>query len=137
MSRRTPPAPARKAPPGRPPRRGRPPLPGETVRGSATGRPIMAALDLLGRRWTLRIFWELRLGALTFRALQSACGGLSPSVLQERLSELAAARLVVAGTRRDGAGYALTPLAHRLMPALLSLEAWSQEWAASLARGTR
>ena len=30
------------------------------VRGSTTGRPIMALLDLLGRRWTLRIAWELR-----------------------------------------------------------------------------
>ena len=33
------------------------------VRGSRTGRPIMALLDLLGRRWTLRIIWELRDGA--------------------------------------------------------------------------
>ena len=30
------------------------------VRGSKTGRPVMALLDLLGRRWTLRIVWELR-----------------------------------------------------------------------------
>ena len=30
------------------------------VRGSRTGRPVMALLDLLGRRWTLRIVWELR-----------------------------------------------------------------------------
>lgn len=111
------------------------PLPGRRVRGSATGRPIMAALDLLGRRWTLRIFWELRENALTFRALQAACGGLSPSVLRDRLGELAAARLVAAGARRDGAGYALTPLARRLMPALLMLDAWSREWATALARG--
>lgn len=108
------------------------PLPGRRVRGSATGRPIMAALDLLGRRWTLRIFWEMRATALTFRALQAACGGLSPSVLQERLSELAAARLVA----HDGAsGYALTPLGRRLMPALLALDGWSREWAAALGRG--
>ena len=26
-----------------------------SVRGSRTGRPIMALLDLLGRRWSLRI----------------------------------------------------------------------------------
>ena len=31
-----------------------------TVRGSASGRPIMVLLDLLGRRWSLRIVWELR-----------------------------------------------------------------------------
>ena len=35
-----------------------------TVRGSRSGRPIMALLDLLGRRWTLRILWELREQAL-------------------------------------------------------------------------
>jgi len=36
------------------------PRPGRPVRGSRTGRPIMALLDLLGRRWVLRILWELR-----------------------------------------------------------------------------
>lgn len=116
---------------GRPPSRSRAaaPLPGRRVRGSATGRPVMAALDLLGRRWTLRILWELRAAALTFRGLQAACGGLSPSVLQERLAELAAAGLL----GHDGeSGYALTPLARRLLPVLLALEAWSAEWAAAL-----
>ena len=39
-------------------------LPGQPVRGSASGRPIMALLDLLGRRWALRILWELRDGPL-------------------------------------------------------------------------
>ena len=48
------------------------PRPGARVRGSRSGRPIMAALDLLGRRWALRILWELRAGALPFRALREA-----------------------------------------------------------------
>ena len=56
------------------------PRPGRRVRGSATGRPIMAALDLLGRRWALRVLWELRAGGLTFRALRDASGGVSPSL---------------------------------------------------------
>ena len=115
----------------RPARPRRPPLPGRRVRGSATGRPIMAALDLLGRRWSLRILWELRQAPLTFRALQAACGGLSPSVLQQRLTELAAARLVA----HDGAeGYALAPLARRLLPTLAALDAWANDWAAALRR---
>lgn len=110
------------------------PLPGRRVRGSATGRPVMAALDLLGRRWTLRLLWELRESALTFRALQAACGGLSPSVLQDRLAELAEAKLIA----HDGtSGYALTPLAHRLMPALTMLDGWAAEWAAALGRAAR
>ncbi len=115
----------------RPARNAGAPLPGRRVRGSATGRPVMAALDLLGRRWTLRILWELRAMPLTFRALQAACGGLSPSVLQERLAELAEAQLVA----HDGEnGYAPTPLARRLLPVLLALETWSAEWAAALGR---
>ena len=28
------------------------------VRGSRTGRPIMVVLDVLGRRWALRVLWE-------------------------------------------------------------------------------
>src|SRR5438132_837271 len=57
--------------------------PGRPVRGARTGRPMTALLDLLGRRWALRALWELRLGALTFRALRDACDAVSPSVLAE------------------------------------------------------
>ena len=64
------------------------PRPGRPVRGSKTGRPIMALMDLLGRRWALRVIWELRDGRLTFRALQEACGGVSPTVLNQRVREL-------------------------------------------------
>lgn len=106
-----------------------PPLPRQPVRGSATGRPIMAALDLLGRRWCLRVLWELRGPPLTFRALQGACDEVSPSVLQQRLKDLRAARLVEHG----GAGYALTDRARALLPVLQALQDWSAGWAAELA----
>jgi DNA-binding HxlR family transcriptional regulator len=45
------------------------PQPGKPVRGSVTGRPLMAGLDLSGRRWSLRIIWELCDGELGFRPL--------------------------------------------------------------------
>ncbi|MBW8903388.1 MAG: helix-turn-helix transcriptional regulator, partial [Bradyrhizobium sp.] len=64
------------------------------VRGSRSGRPIMALLDLLGRRWSLRIIWELREQSMTSRALRSACDEASPTVLQARLSELRDAGLI-------------------------------------------
>jgi len=100
-------------------------LPGHPVRGSTTGRPVMAALDLLGRRWSLRVLWELRETALTFRGLQAACGEVSPSVLQQRLKDLRAAALI----SHDGNGYGLTDLARRLMPVLLALQDWAETWA--------
>jgi DNA-binding HxlR family transcriptional regulator len=53
------------------------PTPGKPVRGSRSGQPIMALLDLLGRRWAMRVIWELRESTLSFRQLQEACGGIS------------------------------------------------------------
>ena len=47
----------------------------------------MALLDLLGRRWALRILWELRDETLTFRELRGACDTMSPTVLNQRLAE--------------------------------------------------
>ncbi len=101
------------------------PLPGRKVRGSSTGKPIMAALDLLGRRWALRIVWELRETALPFRSLAAACGGVAPSVLNTRLAELREARIVTLGDE----GYALTPQGRALNTALWPLIEWSEAWA--------
>lgn len=99
------------------------------VRGSRSGRPVMALLDLLGRRWTLRVLWELRAGPLTFRALRDACEQVSPSVLNARLGELREAGLV---ELRDGEGYAPTALAEELGELLLPLDSWSKRWASRL-----
>ncbi len=105
------------------------PRPGGPVRGSATGRPLMAAMDLLGRRWALRIVWELRAGPLGARALQARCDQMSSSVLYERLDELTAAGLLA----RDKAGaYLLTGLGRALAPALESLDSWARRWAQAL-----
>lgn len=106
------------------------PRPGRRVRGSQTGRPIMAALDLMGRRWTLRIVWELRAGAHTFRSLREACADISPAVLNTRLRELRDARLI----ERSDAGYVLTELGRRLGEALGPLDAWSKRWSRALDR---
>jgi DNA-binding HxlR family transcriptional regulator len=89
----------------------------------------MAAMDLLGRRWALRIVWELRDGPLGARALQSRCDRMSSSVLYERLEELTAAGLL---TRDDAGAYLLTDLGAALAPALESLAAWARRWSAEL-----
>jgi DNA-binding HxlR family transcriptional regulator len=110
----------RAAPRGKP----RTKLPGTVVRGSRTGRPIMAAFDLLGQRWTLRILWELRQGPIGFRALRDAADALSPTLLNSRLKDLAQARLVSGG--HDG--YALTLLGRKLLEALAPLHDWAKSW---------
>jgi DNA-binding HxlR family transcriptional regulator len=85
----------------------------------------MAALDLLGRRWTLRILWELRGGPRAFRALADACGGVSPAVLNTRLRELREAGVVELGDD----GYALTASGRELGGTLEPLRHWAERWA--------
>ena len=89
---------------------------------SRTSRPIMRVLDVLGRRWALRALWELRHGALTFRALRAACDDISPSSLNQRLAELRALGAVELGER----GYALTPPGVRLGEIVLELHRWAE-----------
>lgn len=87
----------------------------------------MVLLDLLGRRMTLRILWELRERRLTFRALQEAAG-TNPSVLNVRLKELREAHLVA----HDETGYGLTPHGKGLLETFLPLHAWADRWARQL-----
>lgn len=95
------------------------------VRGSTTGRPIMVLLDLLGRRWTLRIVWELREEPRRFRELQASIGA-SPTIVNTRLAELREAQLV---ELHEASGYRLTTLGQELLRLFLPLHHWSEKWA--------
>jgi DNA-binding HxlR family transcriptional regulator len=107
----------------------RTPKPGSKVRGSTTGRPLLAAMDLLGRRWALRVLWELREGPLGARALLARCDDMSSSVLYQRLRELQEAGLV----HRDADdAYLLTPVGSSLGEALEPLDRWAQGWASAV-----
>lgn len=86
----------------------------------------MALLDLLGRRWTLRVIWELRdeKAAPTFRDLQVRCGGVSSSVLSARLRELTEAGVV----EHPGDGYRLSETGRDLLRRLEPLDEWATRW---------
>jgi DNA-binding HxlR family transcriptional regulator len=103
------------------------------VRGSRSGRPIMALLDLLGRRWSLRILWELREATLTSRALRQACDDASPTVLQARLAELRQAGFVelVAAS-----GYRLTETGKELLGTFLPLHIFADRWSGNRTKVT-
>jgi DNA-binding HxlR family transcriptional regulator len=84
----------------------------------------MALLDLLGRRWTLRVMWELRdEPAATFRELQARCEGMSSSVLSRRIGELREAGIV------DPDGFGLTADGAELIEALTPIHEWAGRWA--------
>lgn len=88
----------------------------------------MVLLDLLGRRWTLRILWELRESTLTFRQLQDSCDRMSPSVLNRRLAELKESRFV----ELTDDGYRLTALGAELHADLRPLHYFAKRWARAM-----
>jgi len=91
---------------------------------STTAKPLAELFELLGRRWTLRILWELRNRTLAFNDLRRAVGGMSQSVLVTRLTELFGAGLVddVPG------GYRLTSRGESLVRELHPVADWASQW---------
>jgi DNA-binding HxlR family transcriptional regulator len=85
----------------------------------------MVLLDLLGRRMTLRVLWELSISQtpLTFRALQAAAE-TNPSVLNARLRDLREKGLVEQGET----GYALTGAGRSLVAVIMPLHSWAESW---------
>ncbi len=81
----------------------------------------MVLLDALGRRWSLRILWELRDERLTFRELRERCDDVSPTSLNLRLKELR--RLQLVDHNEEGFGY--TEFGRELGEHLVNLSKWS------------
>ncbi|WP_228730138.1 winged helix-turn-helix transcriptional regulator [Shewanella sedimentimangrovi] len=84
----------------------------------------MAVFDLLGRKWNMRLLWELRSGACSFRSLQERCDGMSPSVMNSRVKQLTEAMLI----EKSDNGYVLTALGADLMDTLDPLRQWAADW---------
>ena len=104
------------------------PRPGSPVRGSKSGKPIMALFDLLGRNWALGIIWQLSKKPLSFRQLQDRCETVSPTILNKRLGELRTSGFV----ERSDEGYRLTPLGNDLFRKLRPLGKLAQNWALTM-----
>ena len=90
----------------------------------AASPPLAELFDLVGRRWTLRILWELHGRTLSFNDLRRAVGGMSQSVLVTRLTELFGGGLVadVPG------GYQLTDQGDSLVRLLQPVAPWAVQW---------
>jgi len=91
---------------------------------------LARAFGFLGKRWTAMILGHLSHGPAGFRDLSRAIGGISDSVLSERLAGLAAGGLI---TREvcDGppvtVTYQLTDRGRALMPALDLIARWARD----------
>jgi DNA-binding HxlR family transcriptional regulator len=89
----------------------------------ATEKAVEGVFDLLGRRWSLRLVWELRRSTRSFSALRDRTG-ISPSVLSARLGELIESGVA----QRDGSGrYRLSGPGRELARILYELNRWAEQ----------
>ena len=98
---------------------------------ASSTRPIMQLIDLLGTKWIMRILWEMNAGPCTFRELQDRCGGISPTMINNRMKDLIAGNLV---DKDSPNGYQLTELGQELLELFAPLNQWAEKWAEK--RGT-
>ncbi len=91
---------------------------------------LSRAFQFLGKRWTALVLGHLSAGPMGFRELSRTVGGVSASVLSDRLADLTAGGLV---TRTVDEGppvavrYELSDSGRALMPALEQVAAWAAE----------
>ncbi len=97
----------------------------QTIRETETSAGLALALDRFGRRWALRVIWELRGEPLNFRALRAACGGISPSVMQTRLHELRDLGLI---EQIPGLGYRHTAAGQQLFRVIAPMAEWADNY---------
>ncbi|PXX63963.1 HxlR family transcriptional regulator [Nocardia tenerifensis] len=96
--------------------------------------PALAAMELLGQRWILRVLWELAPGRLGFLELRRRMNNCSSSMLSVRLQHLQSAGLIVKNADKS---YQLTDAGTELGTALESVWAWSRRWEESLSGNDR
>jgi DNA-binding HxlR family transcriptional regulator len=89
----------------------------------ASEKAVEGVLDLLGRRWALRLVWELRRSTLSFSELRARTG-VSPSVLTLRLRELVEAGVL---ERDSGRRYRLSGRGRELARILYELNRWAEQ----------
>jgi DNA-binding HxlR family transcriptional regulator len=102
-------------------------VPESCLRGDAA---LARAFVFLGKRWNAVVLGSLGEGPAGFRELSRAIGGISDSVLSDRLADLCKAGLI-ARTVDEGppvtVSYALTERGAALMPALEQISQWAEE----------
>ncbi|MFF2549692.1 winged helix-turn-helix transcriptional regulator [Nocardia sp. NPDC058058] len=98
---------------------------------SAPPAPALAAMELLGQRWMLRVVWELEPGPLGFLELRRRMGNCSSSMLSVRMQRLTEAGVAV---KKADKSYELTTAGKELAAALKPLWQWAGHWGTHLER---
>ena len=102
----------------------------DAFRQAALSCPLPAAVELIGEKWAFLILRGALNGLQHFEEFQAGLG-IARNILSDRLSKLVAGEIL---ERRqdpeDGRRviYSLTPKGEGLLPVVLALRQWGEEW---------
>ncbi|MBM7707011.1 DNA-binding HxlR family transcriptional regulator [Chryseomicrobium aureum] len=100
------------------------------MKKSALCPRLSSAMDLLGKRWTALIIYQLLEGCKRFNEIESSMP-ISGRLLSERLKELEYEGLVTRKIYSEvpvRVEYSLTEKGQALRPVIEGIEQWSQQW---------
>ena len=92
---------------------------------------VAACADIIGAKWTAILVHDLSEGARRFSELQSACPGISPRTLAERLRTLEQDGIVLRHSYVESpprVEYELTEKGAALLPIIDEMRRFGQSW---------
>ena len=102
----------------------------DAFRDEALKCPLPAAVELIGEKWTFLILRGAFNGLHHFEEFQAGLG-IARNILSDRLGKLVAGGILERSqdpTDRRCVIYALTPKGEALLPVLLALRQWGENW---------
>jgi len=112
-------------------------MPGDTLtahldafREAALSCPLPAAVELIGEKWAFLILRGALNGLKHFEEFQGGLG-IARNILSDRLSKMVAGGILErASDPEDGRRviYSLTPKGEGLLPVVLALRQWGEQW---------
>jgi DNA-binding HxlR family transcriptional regulator len=99
-------------------------------REAALSCPIPAAVGLIGEKWAFLIIRGALNGLRHFEEFQAGLG-IARNILSDRLSKMVGGGILARApdpSDKRKVVYTLTPKGEGLMPALLALRQWGEEW---------
>lgn len=92
--------------------------------------PIQKTIDIVGKKWTILIVYNLLSGEKRFKNLEDSLGKICPKMLSERLKELEILKLIerkIYPKRPLKITYRLTPKGRSLYKIIEAMEKWGRK----------
>ena len=102
----------------------------DSFRQAALSCPLPAAVELIGEKWAFLILRGAFNGLRHFEEFQAGLG-IARNILSDRLSKLVAGEILERRPDADDGRrviYSLTPKGEALLPVVVALRQWGDEW---------